>query len=240
MTRQLYDDDPYLTSCDTIVSDYKDGFIQFDETVFYPLGGGQVGDTGTALISGKRYEITNTIRSEDGHILHDINAGCADELIGHQAELTIDWGRRYAVMQFHTALHVLLTLLEYPVTGAKVGPQKGHLDFDLGGDLIDKEDLTSRLNQIISQNHPVGTLQISDYEVAEKSQYSKIMTSKGNIPPVRNGIVRFVQIGTAPQFIDLQPCGGTHVRNTSEIGTLRISKIKSMGRRNRRVTIGFD
>ena len=212
----------------------EEGII-LDQTVFYPLDGGQPGDTGKLIDKdGNQLVITDTRKSktQSGCILH-INADDNfSPTIGDVVVTTIDWERRYKHMRMHSCLHLLGAILPYGVTGGNIGTEKSRLDFDM--DIIpDKDELTEKLNELISQDYVLSTSWITDEELDAQPELIRTMSVK---PPRGAGRVRLLEV----EGIDLQPCGGTHVKRTSEIGKVKINKIEKKGRQNRRVSVVFD
>lgn len=228
--RRAYYDDSYQKSLVARITAVDGEWIELDRTIFYPLGGGQPGDTGTLSASGGRsYRINDTRKGADAeHIRHQLDSTDHALKVDDEVELQLDWDRRYRHMRMHTCMHLLGSLIPVPVTGGSVGAEKSRLDFDLGEHQINKEDLTSRINELVAQAHPVAFGTITEAELDERPELVRTMSVQ---PPRGAGDIRTVRI----EGVDFQPCGGTHVRNTSEIGAVRISKIENKGKRNRRV-----
>ena len=234
MTALKYYQDSYLQTLDAVVLSVDDAIVELDQTIFYPLGGGQPGDTGSISGANKTSDIIDTRKDrETGSIYHQL----ADEThgfeIGDKVTLTIDWDRRYKHMRMHSAMHLLGSLIPVPVTGGSVGAEKSRLDFDLGDYQIDKDNLTLKINLLIDGAHEVEFGEISEQCLDENPDLVRTMSVQ---PPRGAGNIRTVRI----KDVDYQPCGGTHVNNVSEIGRVRISKIENKGKRNRRVHIVFD
>jgi misacylated tRNA(Ala) deacylase len=234
MTALKYYQDSYLQTLDAVVLSVDDAIVELDQTIFYPLGGGQPGDTGSISGANKTSDIIDTRKDrETGSIYHQL----ADEThgfeIGDKVTLTIDWDRRYKHMRMHSAMHLLGSLIPVPVTGGSLGAEKSRLDFDLGDYLIDKDNLTLKINLLIDEAHEVEFGEISEQCLDENPDLVRTMSVQ---PPRGAGNIRTVRI----KDVDYQPCGGTHVNNVSEIGRVRISKIENKGKRNRRVHIVFD
>jgi len=209
------------------------GGVILDRTVFYATGGGQPGDAGKLSAEGGDIAIATAVYGEDrSEIVHVPAEGAALPEPGEAVAAAIDWARRYNHMRIHTALHLLSVVLPFPVTGGSIAETAGRLDFDLDGELPDKAEIEERLNALVAADHPVTDEWISDDELLARPDLVKTMKVK---PPMGTGRVRLVRIGD----VDLQPCGGTHVRATGEIGRLALGKIESKGRQNRRVRIGF-
>ena len=232
MTEALFRDDGYLKSCSARVVAVTEQGVILDRTVFYPLGGGQPGDTGEIrLASGVALSVIDTRKS--GHdIAHVIEKASSPPVVGETVEAVIDWDRRYAHMRMHTGLHLLGVVLPYGVTGGSIGATRSRLDFDMT-ETVDKEAVCRELNALIAADHPVQTQWITDKELAAQPELIRTMSVK---PPHGAGHVRLLNI----PGVDLQPCGGTHVAHTGEIGRLRLGKVEKKGARNRRVNILFD
>jgi misacylated tRNA(Ala) deacylase len=232
----LFRDDSYLKDCEArVVAVTEQGGIVLDRTVFYANSGGQPGDVGALVLAdGTRIVITNTIftdaaKSEIAHVLAD---GAPVAKPGDAVHAEIDWDKRYARMRMHTALHLLTAALPYAVTGGSVGEQDGRLDFDIPEGGLDKDAITAKLAEMIATDASVTSRWISDAELDANPGLVKTMSVK---PPVGTGQVRLIDIAG----IDLQPCGGTHVRQLSEIGAVRVTQIEKKGKQNRRVRIAF-
>ena len=230
---EIFRSDPYLSSSEaTVVAVREEGLI-LDKTVFYPEGGGQPGDIGRITNNIFGADVTNTIKSTDG-ILHLTDNKLGSISVGDNVEIDIDWERRYSLMRMHTALHILCSIVDGAVTGGSVGVQKSRLDFDIPGERPDKESLTQQLMEIVDRNYPVVSSWISDQELQENPDLIRTMSVK---PPTGTGQVRMIRIGDA---IDFQPCGGTHVKSTGEIGRIKVSKIENKGKQNRRINLTWD
>ncbi|MAZ04079.1 MAG: Ala-tRNA(Pro) hydrolase [Sneathiella sp.] len=235
MTTPLFRDDAYLTRTAAVVTGVTDrGGILLDQTVFYPTGGGQPGDTGTLTLSdGTVIEIATAVKGETPEeVVHVPAEGTPLPEVGAEVTAEIDWDTRHRLMRMHSCLHLLSAVLPYPVTGGQVSDGKGRLDFDLPEAILDKEEITAELNRIISENHAVSSDWISEEELDAQPELVKTMSVQ---PPRGAGRVRLIKVAG----VDLQPCGGTHVRNTSEIGAVRVRKIEKKGRQNRRVSLEF-
>ena len=230
---EIFRSDSYLSSVEaTVVAVLEEGLI-LDKTVFYPEGGGQPGDIGKIANNIFEANVTNTIKSTDG-ILHLIDNKLGPISEGDNVTIDIDWERRYALMRMHTALHILCSVVDGAVTGGSVGIQKSRLDFDIPGERPDKESLTQQLMEIVDRNYPVMSSWISDQELQRNPGLIRTMSVK---PPTGTGQVRMIRIG---DDIDFQPCGGTHVKSTGEIGKIKISKIENKGKQNRRINLTWD
>jgi misacylated tRNA(Ala) deacylase len=233
-TTLLFRDDAYLPEAEAKVVAINDrrGII-LDRTVFYATGGGQPGDTGTLARNAGDIAIATAVYGDDkSEIVHVPGEGAALPEPGETVKAAIDWQRRHRHMRIHTGLHLLSVVLPYPVTGGSIGADEGRLDFDIEGEVPAKDEIEEKLNALVAAGYPVTDEWISDEELLANPGMVKTMKVK---PPMGTGRVRLVRIGE----IDLQPCGGTHVRSTSEIGRLIIGKIESKGRQNRRVRIRF-
>ena len=236
MTEFLFRDDAYLTDTSaTVIAVTPEGGIILDRTVFYAASGGQPGDTGLLrLADGGEVEIATTVHP-DGDKTRIIHVPAAAEALpqpGDNVTATLDWDRRHRLMRMHTALHLLSVVLPYPVTGGSVGEEKGRLDFDMPEAPEDVEALADQLNRMVDADYPVTAEWITDAEMTAQPDLIKTMNVK---PPMGQGRVRLIRIGD----VDLQPCGGTHVRSTGEIGRLTLGKIEKKGKQNRRVSLMF-
>jgi misacylated tRNA(Ala) deacylase len=234
MTELLFRDDGYLRSCDVRVIQADERGIRLDRTVFYPTGGGQPGDTGVLrLSSGRSVAIADTIKdAANDEVIHVAAPGSVLPEPGCEAVAEIDWDRRYRLMRMHTCLHLLCSIVPGAVTGGQVSDGRGRLDFDIPGSSLDKEAIGNRLNQLITEAYQVAPRWITDEELAAQPELIRTMSVK---PPSGMGRVRLMEISG----VDLQPCGGTHIRNTAEIGLVAVTKIESKGKQNRRVIITF-
>ena len=234
MTEPLFRDDGYLRSCTGRVTQVDERGIRLDRTVFYPMGGGQPGDTGELrLSSGRSIAIVDTVKGTwPDEVIHIPEPGSSLPEPGSELVAEIDWDRRYRLMRMHTCLHLLCSIVPGAVTGGQVSDGRGRLDFDVPGSSLDKEAIASRLNALIAEGHPVGPRWITDEELAGQPELVRTMSVK---PPSGMGRVRLTEISG----VDLQPCGGTHVRNTAEIGQVAVTKIENKGKQNRRVILAF-
>jgi misacylated tRNA(Ala) deacylase len=234
MTDLLFRDDAYLRSCEARVVAVDAAGIRLDRTIFYPQGGGQPGDSGTlTLADGRIVVVIDTRKGETAEdVVHVAAAGASLPSPGDLVRAEIDWGRRHRLMRIHTCLHLLSAVVSGAVTGGQIADGKGRLDFDVPGGAVEKDAITARLNELIAGDHPVTPGWISDEELAARPELVRTMSVK---PPTGQGRVRLLEI----PGIDLQPCGGTHVRRTAEIGRVEVTKIESKGRQNRRVVIAF-
>lgn len=235
MSEPLFREDSYLTTCTATVTAVNErGGIVLDRTVFYPTGGGQPGDSGRLVrADGDTIAIATTVKGESpDEIVHVPAEGESPPAPGDSVTAEIDWDRRYRHMRIHTCLHLLSAILPYPVTGGQIAADKGRLDFDLPEMPMSKEELTEKLQALVARDDAVGTRWISDAELEGNPDLVKTMSVK---PPTGAGQVRLVEV----EGCDLQPCGGTHLRRTGEIGQVFVRKIEKKGRQNRRVIVAF-
>jgi misacylated tRNA(Ala) deacylase len=233
----LFRDDAYLTSCEaTVVAvTEKDGSIgvALDRTVFYPTGGGQPGDTGALIVDGAELAVATAVYGETKQdIVHVLSAGGSAPQVGAKVKAALDWELRHKRMRMHTGLHLLSVVLPFPVTGGSVGSEESRLDFDIPEAGLDRDDITAKLNDLIGRDARISERWITDAELEANPGLVKTMSVK---PPMGSGKVRLVEI----EGLDLQPCGGTHVRRTGEIGRLVVSAIEKKGKQNRRVRVVF-
>ncbi len=233
-TQLLFRDDTYMQQAEATVLAINDrrGII-LDKTIFYATGGGQPGDSGRIERAGGATTIATAVYGEDkGEIVHVPGEEEALPEPGETVRAVLDWERRHRHMRIHTALHLLSVVLPFPVTGGQIGAEEGRLDFAIDGTVPEKQEIEEKLNALVAADYPVSDEWITDEELAANPNMVKTMKVK---PPMGSGRVRLVRIGD----IDLQPCGGTHVRSTGEIGPLVIGKMESKGKQNRRVRIRF-
>lgn len=233
-TECLFREDSYLKQCNATVVAADARGVVLDRTVFYANSGGQPGDVGRLRTSsGAELAITTASYTDPAktEIAH-VAANGAPLSPGDTVEALIDWELRYARMRMHTALHLLSAALPYPVTGGSVGDSEGRLDFDIPEAGLDKDEISEKLARMIAANAPVTSRWITDDELLANPGLVKTMSVK---PPMGTGRVRLIEIGG----LDLQPCGGTHVRSTGEIGGVRVTQIEKKGKQNRRVRIAF-
>jgi misacylated tRNA(Ala) deacylase len=233
-TGELFREDAYLKSCDAIVTAVDERGIRLDRTVFYPTGGGQPGDIGLLRAAdGTVIEIRDTVKgAEPGEIIHIPAEGAPAAAPGTAVTATLDWDRRHRLMRMHTCLHLLSSIVTGEVTGGQVSDGKGRLDFNLPDGAPDKDAITAELNRLIAEDHPTGTRWITDEEMAARPELVRTMSVK---PPMGAGRVRLLVI----EDVDLQPCGGTHVARTAEIGAVECVKIENKGKMNRRFNLAF-
>lgn len=235
MTEELFRQDSYLKECDATVTAVEEGGIVLDRTVFYPTGGGQPGDNGVLRRSdGSEVTITTTRKGENGS-LHVPAEGAPTLSVGEKVTAILDWEQRYRYMRVHTAMHILCSQVEGGVTGGQIGDGKGRIDFALEPENVPaKEDVTELMNTAIQGNHDVIITSITDDELESNPDLVRTMSVK---PPTGAGTVRMIKIGDA---VDYQPCGGTHLKNTSEIGPVTVTKIENKGKQNRRINFVLE
>ena len=226
MAALLFRDDPYLRTCEAKVLAVHGDAVELDRTVFYPLGGGQAGDTGR--LGPWRVLDTRKGATADS-VLHILEPGSAPT-VGSTFEAQLDWERRHRLMRLHTALHLLGAVVKAPVTGGRIGEDKAHLDFDVDMSRLVAAELESELGQLVAKAVDTRVRWITDAELDARPELVKTMSVA---PPRGEGRVRLLEI----PGVDLQACGGTHVANTAEIGKLQVVRIRSEGKRNKRVTI---
>jgi misacylated tRNA(Ala) deacylase len=233
-TELLFRDDAYLRSASARVIAVHERGVELDRTIFYPLGGGQLGDTGVLVReSNERISIADTRKGDAiDSVLHVPVPGAPRAEVGETLTLEIDWERRYLLMRLHTALHVMSCVVIAPVTGGNIAPEKARLDFDIDMGLLDTHRIEHETNALIAGGAATETVWISDEELDARPELVKTMSVQ---PPRGTGRVRLLKI----PGIDLQPCGGTHVKNIAEIGGIRVLKIRSEGKRNKRVEIAL-
>ena len=232
MTEELFREDSYLRECDATVTGIDDGAVNLDRTVCYPLGGGQPGDTGTMTWNDASARIVDTRYGDGGAIRHILEEGRALPAVGDRVHVDLDWDRRYRHMRMHTAMHLLGAVLQYGVTGGNISAEKSRLDFDME-DTVDKEAVAAALEALVAGDHAVSCRWITDAELDAQPDLVRTMSVQ---PPRGKGRVRLLEI----DGVDLQPCGGTHLRSTAEVGKVRIGKVEKKGRRNRRVNLHLD
>jgi misacylated tRNA(Ala) deacylase len=231
----LFREDAYLTSTPaTVVALSDKGGLVVDRTCFYATSGGQPGDSGLLVTEAGEFPLATAVyndplKTEIAHVPAD---GVTLPAVGENVTLKIDWGPRYRRMRMHTALHLLSAVLPYPVTGGAVNEDDSRLDFDIPEAGLDKDEITEKLNAMIASDAEVRSRWITDAELAANPALVKTMAVK---PPIGTGRVRLIEI----VGLDLQPCGGTHVRRTAEIGAVRVTTIEKKGKQNRRVRISF-
>ena len=224
MAELLFREDPYLRACEATIVSVHEGAVELDRTVFYPLGGGQAGDTGK--LGGWR--VIDTRKGADT-VLHILEPGAAPQP-GMKVEIEIDWERRYRLMRYHTALHLLGSIVKAPVTGGRINDDKAHLDFDIEMEKLIKDEIEQRLNELSTSSVDTKIMWITDAELDARPDLVRTMSVA---PPRGEGRARLLEI----PGVDLQACGGTHVKNTAEVGKLSVARIRSEGKKNKRVTL---
>jgi len=232
MTEELFREDSYLKECTATVIASGESSVVLDRTVFYPLGGGQPGDTGKLSWNGSEATVIDTRYGDDGSISHILAEDSTRPEVGATVQASLDWDRRYRHMRMHTAMHLLGAVLQYGVTGGNISAAKSRLDFDME-DTVDKDAVGAALAELVAGDHAVSCRWITDEELDAQPDLVRTMSVQ---PPRGKGRVRLLEI----EGIDLQPCGGTHLRSTSEVGQVRIGKVEKKGKRNRRVNIHLD
>jgi misacylated tRNA(Ala) deacylase len=232
-TELLFRDDAYLRTVSARVIAARDGAVELDRTIFYPLGGGQPGDTGWLLrANGERIPVVDTRKGDvPDTVRHVLNPGALPEP-GETVSLELDWPRRHALMRLHTALHMMSCVIIAPVTGGNISPDKARLDFDIEMELLNGAHIESETNALIARGVDTESVWITDEELDARPELVKTMSVQ---PPRGTGRVRLLRI----PGIDLQPCGGTHVNNIAEIAGIRVLRIRNEGKRNKRVEIAL-
>ena len=232
-TMKMYEENPYLNEFESKITniDHENNCIELEKTAFYGQSGGQPGDTGILEINSKKIEVKNTLKNKNT-ILHQLEE-TENINIGNLIKGKIDWVKRYKFMRMHTALHILCSVVPMGVTGGQIGFEKSRLDFNADATSINKEDIQKKLNEITKINHQVEYEWITYEELEKKPELVRTMSVK---PPRVTDKIRLVKIGN----IDLQPCGGTHVNETNEIGSIIIGKIENKGKMNRRINISIN
>lgn len=237
-TETLFRDDSYLRTAEaTVVAINDRGGILLDRTIFYATSGGQPGDTGhLEREDGSRIAIAATVTGETkDEIIHVPAPGQPVPAVGERLKLAIDWERRHRLMRMHTACHLLTVVCPFPITGAAVAEDDSRVDFDLPDASFGKEEVTAKLMELVRADHPVFIRTITDEELAANPGLVK---SKNVRPPTGTGRIRLVCIGE-DGGVDSQPCGGTHVKSTAEVGEIHVGKIEKKGRENRRFRLRF-
>ena len=227
----LFIEDSYLKDFDATILNIDSNKIILDRTAFYAKSGGQPGDIGKITLNGKEINIIDTVYDNKQNILH-VCENSNDLKIDEKIKGKIDWNIRYKHMRMHTALHLLCSLIPYDVTGGQISYEKSRLDFN-ADDKIEKEEIENKINQLVKDDHEISYQWITLEELDNQPDLVRTMSVK---PPRTNNKIRLVKIGS----IDLQPCGGTHVRRTKEIGSIRIGKIENKGKMNRRVNLSIS
>lgn len=231
-TEELFRDDAYARTCTATVVAVVDRDVVLDRTVFYPEGGGQPGDRGRLTTDdGRAFEVVTTRKDDATGIRHVLADGVVAPAVGAQVTATIDWDLRHCHMRMHTCLHLLCSLIPHPVTGGAIAAERGRLDFDMA-ETVDRAAIEHALNALIAADHPVSARVITDEEMQANMDLVRTMSVR---PPMGTGRVRLIDVAG----VDLQPCGGTHVARTGEIGRVQLGKIENKGKHNRRVNVLF-
>jgi len=230
MTDELFRNNSYLKEHEVTITEVTSDGLVFDKTIFYPEGGGQPGDEGFITSGENKTRILGTkyINQKLVHLVTETQDFKKDDKV----KLELDWSRRYSHMQVHTCLHLLCSIIPYPVTGGSIGDGRGRLDFDLETK-PNKEDVLNSLNKLISDDHTISISSITDDELDQNPDLVRTMSVK---PPRGSGTIRMIKIG---EDIDFQPCGGTHVKKTSEIKLVKSIKIENKGKMNKRIIVNF-
>ena len=235
MTEPLFRADAYLREATaTVIAHTAEGGVICDRSLFYATGGGQPGDSGWLVWEGGRLSLATAVKAEGGRIALVPAEPAAMPPVGAVVTQVLDWDRRHRHMRVHTALHLLSVVIPLPVTGGQIGAERGRLDFDMPDPPADVQMLEDRMNALIGLDLPVTDSWITDDELLANPGLVKTMSVQ---PPMGQGRVRLVRIGQGATQVDLQPCGGTHVARTAEIGRVEIGRIEKKGRQNRRVSI---
>jgi misacylated tRNA(Ala) deacylase len=230
MTEELFREDSYLVRCDALVVALEGLNLYLDRTVLYPTGGGQPGDRGRLILGdGNALAVEETLKGAQG-IAHRLAEGSTAPTPGAPLVAEVDWPRRHRLMRMHSAMHLLCAAVACPVTGGQVGEAKSRLDFDLQGQAVDKDEVALRIARWIAEDHPIRHYWIDADELESRPELVRTMSVR---PPTTGGRVRLVEI----EGVDLQACGGTHVRSTGEIGALAVGKLENKGRQNRRISL---
>jgi misacylated tRNA(Ala) deacylase len=226
----IFLNDSYVKEFQAPIQLVEDDKVITADSCFYAQSGGQPGDKGSLEINGEKFNVINTLKHEKGiaHVLDQPCSASAGEVVG-----IIDWDHRYRLMRMHTSMHLLCAALPYYVTGGSIGLEKSRIDFDLGEETFEFETLNTIINEFIQHAHPISYQWITNEELDQQPELVRTLSVK---PPRTNDKIRLVKIGT----IDLQPCGGTHVANTSEIGEFQFIKYESKGKMNKRVQFTLD
>ena len=238
MTEPIFRSNPMLSTLEAkVIAHTTEGGIVCDQSIFYPTGGGQPGDSGTLSSDGQLWDIATTVKGEGDQIVLVPAEPKPLPAVGTVVQQRLDWGRRMSHMRVHTALHLLSVVLPLPVTGGAIGEGKGRLDFLMPEPPSDKQAIEDAVNALIAQDLTVSEEWITEAELDEKPEMVKTMSVQ---PPRGAGRIRLVRIGEGDGTVDLQPCGGTHVLRTGEIGPIRIGKIENKGKQNRRVNLHLE
>lgn len=225
----LFIEDPYLKEFDAKILNINLNQIILDQTTFYARSGGQPGDVGKLTTNGNTINIIDTIKDHENNIIH-IAENNIESAIGEKIQGTINWDKRYKHMRMHSALHLLCSVIPLDVTGGQIGYDKSRLDFNAQDYKIQKEEIEYKINNLVKEDHEISYQWITNNELEQQPELVRTMSVK---PPKIYGKIRLVKIGN----VDLQPCGGTHVKSTAEIGEIKIGKIENKGKMNRRVNL---
>ena len=235
MTKRLFLEDAYRKNAEAAVVEIRpDGSVVCDASIFYAQGGGQPGDTGLISWNGHEARVSDAAKSDGDTIALMLHTDDPMPPVGTIVTQSLDWERRLRHMRVHTALHLLSVVIPLPVTGGAITHVKGRLDFDMPDAPEDKDMLQLDLDALIARNLPIGEIWITEAELDANPALVKTMSVQ---PPRGSGRVRLVRIGEGSEQVDLQPCGGTHVASTGEVGAVTIGKIEKKGARNRRVNV---
>ncbi|SHL59058.1 Ala-tRNA(Pro) hydrolase [Roseovarius marisflavi] len=238
MTELLFRTDPYLTEASArVVVHTQEGGVVLDRTLFYATAGGQPGDSGRIAWDGRVLPIATAVKAGDDKIALVPSEPVALPPVGAIVVQHLDWARRHKLMRMHTALHLLSVIIPLPVTGGAIAEERSRLDFDMPEAPEDRDTLQEHLNLLVDRDLPVTDEWITDDALRANPGLVKTMSA---MPPLGSGHVRLVRIGQGRDQVDLQPCGGTHVARTGEIGRLRLGKVEKKGRQNRRVYLHLD
>ena len=230
MTEELFREDAYARSCEARIAVVVEDGVCLDRTVFYCMGGGQPGDRGRLLLDdGAALQVVDTVK-DGARILHRLIDVDGLPAVGARVIGEVDWPRRHRLMRMHSALHLLCAAIGRPVTGGQVGEHKSRLDFDLQGEPVDKDQIAEVIERWIAEDHPISHRWVDAAELEARPELVRTMSVR---PPTSAGRVRLVEIAG----VDLQACGGTHVRSTGEIGAVSVGKIENKGRQNRRISL---
>jgi misacylated tRNA(Ala) deacylase len=234
MTEKVFYQDSYQKTHRSEVVEVVDHGVILAATIFYPLGGGQPGDSGRLIIGEREYRVVDTRFAEDrNNIIHQLEDEDLSAIhAGDAVDMEIDWQRRHRLMRMHSSMHLLCSLISAQATGGAVGETSSRLDFDLQGQVIDKQQLTAELNALVDKALPISIGSITDAELEQNPGLVRTMSVQ---PPRGHGTVRTISI----EDTDYQPCGGTHVRNTAEIGELLVTGLKNKGRQNKRISLAL-
>ena len=234
MTIELFRQDAYARRCDAQIIAVGDIGLRLDRTVFFPTGGGQPGDRGRLLFSdGSALDVLDTVKGPDGvEVVHRLSSRAPRPDVGTRLIAEVYWPRRHRLMRMHSALHLLCAAVDQPVSGGQVGEHKSRLDFDIKNIKLDKTEISERIEAWIAEDHPIREEWVDASEIRRRPDLVRTMSVQ---PPIIDGRLRLVKI----EDIDIQACGGTHVRSTGEIGGVVVGKIESKGRHNRRVHLSL-